>query len=149
MIDIYVEKGMTREDAALIVQTMAKYKDFFVDIMMTHELELQVPDEHHVAESFREGVVMFFSFASFGAMPLLGYVIIPSAFPHLGEEVLFLSACVVTGVTLFMMGCVKSFFSTQHWVQAGMETFLLGGACATVAYTIGQFMEQLGGARQK
>jgi DNA damage-binding protein 1 len=68
MIDIYIEKGMSREDAETVVHTMAKYKDFFVDIMMTHELELQVPDHDHVQESFREGVVMFCSFAIFGAV---------------------------------------------------------------------------------
>jgi DNA damage-binding protein 1 len=34
---------------------MAKYKDFFVDVMMTQELELQVPEEEHVKEAFREG----------------------------------------------------------------------------------------------
>lgn len=143
MVDIYSEKGMSRADAAQVVDLMAKYKDFFVDIMMTHELELQVPADDHVQESMREGVVMFCSFAAFGALPLLGYVIIPSVFPHLDEQVLFVTACVVTGMTLFLMGSIKSFFSTQHWFQAGTETFLLGGACASMAFFIGQFVEKL------
>jgi vacuolar iron transporter family protein len=42
MIEIYQEKGMTYEDAKLVIETMAKYKDFFVDVMMQQELELQV-----------------------------------------------------------------------------------------------------------
>lgn len=42
MIDIYKEKGMEHEDAKLVIETMAKYKDFFVDLMMAQELELQV-----------------------------------------------------------------------------------------------------------
>lgn len=42
MVDIYTGKGMTREDATLVIETMAKYKDFFVDVMMQQELELQV-----------------------------------------------------------------------------------------------------------
>jgi vacuolar iron transporter family protein len=110
MIDIYKERGMGQEDAELVVKTMAKYKDFFVDIMMTQELELQVPEENHVQESMKEGLVMFCSFAFFGALPLLGYVIIPSAFPTLGEKELFLTACVVTGCVLFLMGSIKSLF---------------------------------------
>lgn len=110
MIDIYKERGMSQEDAELVINTMAKYKDFFVDVMMQQELELQVPEDNHVKESFREGVVMFCSFAFFGALPLLGYVIIPSLYPHLGEHELFLSACVVTGVVLFFMGSIKSSF---------------------------------------
>jgi vacuolar iron transporter family protein len=42
MIEIYQEKGMTYDDAKLVIETMAKYKDFFVDVMMQQELELQV-----------------------------------------------------------------------------------------------------------
>jgi len=145
MVEIYENKGMSHEDAVQVITTMAKYKDFFVDLMMVQELELQVPEEDHVKESFREGVVMFCSFAGFGAMPLLGYVIIPGTFPDLDEQFLFISACVVTGIVLFFMGSVKSFFSSQNWFQAGVETLLLGGACATVAYTIGQLVDQLAG----
>ena len=110
MIDIYKQRGMAQEDAELVIKTMAKYKDFFVDVMMTQELELQVPEENHVQESMKEGLVMFCSFAFFGALPLLGYVIIPSSFPSLGERELFMTACVVTGAVLFLMGSIKSLF---------------------------------------
>jgi VIT1/CCC1 family predicted Fe2+/Mn2+ transporter len=110
MEDIYVERGMNREDAKLVVETMSKYKDFFVDIMMAEELGLRVPEDDHVFESFKEGIVMFCSFAAFGAFPLLGYVLIPLSFPDLSSEALFQSACIVTGFVLFLMGCVKSLF---------------------------------------
>mmetsp|Transcript_13081 Transcript_13081/g.14710 ORF Transcript_13081/g.14710 Transcript_13081/m.14710 type:complete len:125 (+) Transcript_13081:2-376(+) len=124
---------------------MSKYKDFFVDVMMSEELELKVPEEDHIQESFREGIVMFCSFAAFGSFPLLGYVIIPLSFPDLPETALFTSACAITGCVLFLMGCVKSLFSSNKWYLCGIETLLLGGACATVAYTIGQYMDALVG----
>lgn len=142
MIEIYESRGMSSDDAKLVINTMAKYKDFFVDVMMTQELELQCPEEDYLQENFREGIVMFTSFATFGAMPLLGYVIIPAAFPDLDTDSLFACACIVTGSVLFFMGSVKSFFSTQHWFRAGMETLSLGGACATVAFTIGQILQK-------
>jgi len=143
MIDIYEERGMSRTDATIVVETMAKYEQFFVDVMMKEELELQVPDKNHTLGSFKEGVVMFFSFAVFGSFPLLGYIIIPISFPTLGEESLFVSACVVTGLVLFCLGCYKSRFSVGKWYISGLETLTLGGACATVAYTIGQAMDKL------
>ncbi len=143
MIDIYEEKGMSREDATLVINTIAKYEEFFVDVMMAEELQLAVPEEDHVCESIKEGIIMFLSFASFGSLPLLGYVIIPVSFPDLGEDALFLTACSVTGIVLFIMGCVKSVFSTANWFICGTETLLLGGACATVAYTIGQYVDQI------
>ena len=34
MVDLYMEKGVSKEDATTIITTMAKYKDFFVDHMM-------------------------------------------------------------------------------------------------------------------
>jgi VIT1/CCC1 family predicted Fe2+/Mn2+ transporter len=145
MIEIYEQKGLSHDDAAAVINTMAKYKDFFVDLMMAQELELKVPDANHVKESMQEGVVMFCSFAFFGALPLLGYVVVPAAFPRASEEVLFGTACVVTGLVLFFMGCVKSWFSPHHWTVTGLETLLLGGACASVAYGIGQFVKTIVG----
>ena len=111
MIEIYESKGMSTEDATQVINTMAKYKEFFVDVMMQQELELQVPEDDHVQESMKEGLIMFLSFATFGAMPLLGYVIIPVSFPDLGTETLFISACVVTGLVLFFLGSLKSKFA--------------------------------------
>ena len=110
MIEIYESRGMSKEDATQVIRTMSKYKDFFVDVMMAEELALQVPEENHKIESMKEGVVMFCSFATFGSLPILGYVLIPAAFPSFGEDVLFRAACVITGLVLFGMGCVKSVF---------------------------------------
>ena len=141
MIDIYVERGMEEPDARMVIEKMAKYKEFFVDVMMAEELQLQVPEDTHRSDSMKEGCVMFTSFALFGLMPLLGYVIIPSCFPSLDESALFISACVTTGVVLFVMGCVKSVFSTSNFMVSGMETLMLGGACASVAYWVGQYVE--------
>mmetsp|Transcript_11348 Transcript_11348/g.26306 ORF Transcript_11348/g.26306 Transcript_11348/m.26306 type:complete len:243 (+) Transcript_11348:40-768(+) len=110
MVEIYEARGLSHEDAELVVQTMAKYKSFFVDVMMNHELDLQVPEEDHVKESFKEGLIMFCSFAFFGALPLLGYAIFPTTFPHMTADGLFITACVVTGCVLFFLGAVKSHF---------------------------------------
>ena len=111
MIDIYVNKGLTPEDANLVINTMAKYDDFFVDLMMQQELELQVPEDDHVEQSMKEGFVMFCSFAFSGSAPLLGYTVIPWLFPHLDERVLFTAACSVTALVLFFLGSIKSLFS--------------------------------------
>lgn len=54
---------------------------------------------------------MFLSFAAFGAMPLLGYVVIPASFPDLDEGILFRAACIVTGIVLFLLGSIKSKFA--------------------------------------
>ena len=43
MVKIYEERGMSTDDAELIVNLMADHPDFFVDIMMVEELGMQVP----------------------------------------------------------------------------------------------------------
>jgi len=142
MIDIYCSKGMSPEDSETVIKTMSKYKNFFVDVMMAEELQLKLPEEDYVWESVCEGAVMFCSFAIFGSFPLLGYVMIPQYFPHL-EDYLFDTACVVTGMVLFFMGSIKSIFSSSKWWESGLETLLLGGACATIAYCAGQLIDSL------
>ena len=184
MIDIYVSKGLSLRDATVVIKTMAKYENFFVDIMMQQELELQVPEDDHVEQSMKEGTnrfawnittlimivmvmirrnsmimysdksfpfwpnkgfVMFCSFAFFGSMPLLGYVIIPFLLPELESRVLFQAACVVTGLVLFFLGSIKSNFSRSNWFWSGLETLILGGLCATVAFSIGSLVNGLVG----
>ena len=84
---------------------------------------------------------MFCSFAFFGSLPILGYIIFPLLFPQMTVQGLFVGACSVTAVVLFFLGAIKSQFSTTRWYVAGLETLLLGGACATVAFTIGQVVK--------
>jgi DNA damage-binding protein 1 len=39
MIDLYIERGLSKEDAEKIILTMAKYKTVFIDFMMKEELD--------------------------------------------------------------------------------------------------------------
>ena len=72
MIDLYVNKGMSKEDATQVIHRMAKYPEFFVNVMMAEELELQVPDDDD--NPWIDGAVTFGSFVFFGTIPLLGYL---------------------------------------------------------------------------
>jgi hypothetical protein len=65
---------MSKDDAEDVIHKMAKYDDFFVNLMMNEELGLQVPSTED-DDTLKEGFLMFLSFAIFGAMPLLGYVV--------------------------------------------------------------------------
>ena len=69
MVNLFIARGMGPEDAREVIQRMAKYKDFFVDIMMTEELALPVPTGEDTMESLKEGGVMFASFIICGLVP--------------------------------------------------------------------------------
>ena len=111
MVDLYVSKGMNREDAEVVIRRMAKYPEFFIDIMMVEELELQVPGEDD--NPWKDGLVTFTSFVVFGVIPLLGYVAFAGT--DFTSEVLFIIACVLTAIMLFTLGALKSMLTAQKW----------------------------------
>ncbi len=107
--------------------------------MMSEELGLQVEGKDDT--TIRDGVLMFLSFAIFGSLPLLGYVvssiaskativssvcvthetakktkhtqIVPIVNPNIGTKYLFAVACTVTLLSLFSLGAIKAKFSSK------------------------------------
>uniref|UniRef100_A0A7S3LKX7 Uncharacterized protein n=2 Tax=Aplanochytrium stocchinoi TaxID=215587 RepID=A0A7S3LKX7_9STRA len=142
MVDLYENRGLPREKAQVVVKTMAKYRDFFIDVMMCEELKLQVPDEDD--NPAKEGFVTFVSFLIFGFLPLIGYAISPLLFNGMSETTLFVVACGITMTVLFILGAFKSKFSTKSWVRSGLEFLLLGSAAATTSYFTGLVVKSLG-----
>ncbi|CAM9332857.1 unnamed protein product [Scytosiphon promiscuus] len=142
MVEMYVRRGMTREDAQEVSTRLSKYADCFVDTMVSDGVgAFATPLDE--GGSIREGMVTFASFAASGVLPLLAYALSPliSAVGG-GDEpatqgTLFLWSCFVTAFALFCIGVVKSTFVSRSWVGSGMETLVLGGCCAGLAYEIG------------
>lgn len=136
MIQLYVRKGMSRVDAEKIIGALSHYDDFFVDLMMAEELELTVPEEDWKCDTAKSGVVMFFGFLFFGLVPLLGYVILPIANPNTSVTSLLMFAMIVTALALFLLGALRGVRGVGGWIKPGMETVILGSACAALAFGI-------------
>lgn len=137
MIDLYVNKGMSKEDATECITRMAKYPEFFVNVMMAEELELQVPDADD--NPWIDGGVTFCSFVVFGTIPLLGYLCFYAA--GFSPQVLFIIACCITACALFGLGVVKAKITKQVWYKSGCEVLGLGGGAAAIAYLVGALVE--------
>mmetsp|Transcript_33855 Transcript_33855/g.57402 ORF Transcript_33855/g.57402 Transcript_33855/m.57402 type:complete len:115 (+) Transcript_33855:704-1048(+) len=60
-----------------------------------------------------DGFVTFSSFVFFGLFPLLGYLFTIGS--NLSETELFGISICMTGVMLFILGAIKSQFTTQSW----------------------------------
>eukprot|EP00904_Undaria_pinnatifida_P006764 jgi/Undpi1/3217/HiC_scaffold_15.g06591.m1 len=153
MITMYMRRGMSHEDAQEISSRLSKYDDCFVDAMMSEEVGSRAAplDE---GGSIGEGLVTFISFALAGALPLLVYAFSPlilaaggrddggvdgegGEMPPSSSGWLFLWACLVTSVALFAIGIIKATFVARAWLGSGVETLVLGGCCAGLAYEIG------------
>jgi len=134
MVELYVKKGMTEKDAAQVVNIMSKYTDIFVDTMMVEELGLMAVDP--TDSPLKNGFVTFFSFLIFGCIPMLSYVV-GVAVNSTHGEIVFAIACVVTLITMFVLGTLISRFSPSKWYISGLWIAVNGGAAAGVAYLIG------------
>ena len=101
---------------------------------------LPVPQPDDVADSLKEGFIMFCSFSVFGMLPILGFVLVPVAFPTWGPHELFLVACAVTAVALGCLGALKANFHDKLYLRSAIETVVLGGLCAGVAFGLGRII---------
>jgi VIT1/CCC1 family predicted Fe2+/Mn2+ transporter len=131
MIDIYVQKGYSKKDATTIIDTLLKNKEAFVDSMMVDELGILEDDENPI----KNALVTFGSFTVFGFIPLFAFVG-ALAFGWFGERT-FLVACILTGLTLFGLGALKTKFTGQKWYIAGLQMLAVGGVAAIAAYGVG------------
>jgi len=132
MVEIYMQRGMKEEDATIIIETMSKYEDIFVDVMMVEELGLMPPEEE---SSFMNGLVTFVAFSLFGFVPLMPYLIGRLAKSG-SEDALFVSACALTAFTLFSLGAAKAKFTNQAQVKSGFFMLMNGGLAAICAYLV-------------
>ena len=129
MVELYMKRGMTEEDAVSVIDVMAKYKNFFLDVMMVEELGLMPPDEDD--QPWKNGVV---TFVFFGFIPLLSYVMANAT--GASDSVNFIVACVLTGVTMFLLGAAKAKFTNQSMLRSAMLMLLNGGMAAVAAYLV-------------
>lgn len=141
MIELYEARGMSKTDATTIIESFSKYKKLFVDLMMREELSLPSPDDDEHAASIREALIMFSSFAVFGMVPIIGFAVVPMiAGDHLTDDELFLVACCITACALFCLGSLKARFTDKQFLRAGLETTMLGGVCAAIAFLVGRYV---------
>jgi len=136
MIELWVKKGLSVDEATTVINILAPHTDLFVDLMLVEELGLMVEDEI----PWKHGIVTFTSFCSFGIIPLLVYLLLlawDSPNDHTGFDIAFALSGVMTGLTLFTLGALKSKMTMQPWWKSGGFTLFYGGFAAVLAWIIG------------
>jgi VIT1/CCC1 family predicted Fe2+/Mn2+ transporter len=137
MVELYESKGLSKTDAEEIVAIISKNRKAWVDIMMVEELGIVSSDE----SPLKNALATFLSFALFGFIPLLTYVL--GNFIPLLRARSFLFASLLTGMTLFVLGALKTALTTRSWLRSGLEMLLVGGAAAAAAYGIGYVLSRI------
>lgn len=135
MVQIYMDKGIEENDAKTVANTLSKYKDFWVDHMMLHEIGMMPPDEED--DSFKSAAVMFLAFSCFGIVPLFAYWLIEMNFHGLPDYMGELVASVASFLTLFGLGAGKSALTEGGWFLGGLIMALQGSAAGGLSFGIG------------
>ncbi len=67
MIELYMSHGLSEADATSAISILARYPDFFIDIMMAQELKMPTPD----AKPLASALCLASGFAAFFFAPVL------------------------------------------------------------------------------
>lgn len=126
----YENMGVESGDAALISRTLSKNKPAFTEQRLATEF-----GEPETNSPIKNAIVTFFSFTIYGLIPLLAYVV-TAFFPEILDQA-FLTASILTGIMLFILGIVKSRLTKTNMWKSGFEMLGVGGLAAFVAYGIG------------
>jgi VIT1/CCC1 family predicted Fe2+/Mn2+ transporter len=136
---IFKEKGFEGKLLEQVVEVITADKDRWVDVMMKEELEM-VPDNK---SPLAMGAVTFGAFIIVGLIPLLAYL-----FPFISDasaQQLFIASSILTAIGFIIIGWMKAYVTQSSRLRGILETLLLGGTAAVVAFYVGDWLEKLVG----
>lgn len=147
MAEIYLKKGVAKDDALTILKTMIRYKELFVEHMMVMEHGVMAADEDDRWAPVRQGLICFLAFVLFGLVPLLGFIALyaiqgDDATWSMGQ-ILLVAYC-LTACTLFVMGVSKAKLTgNPKFLQQGAIMVVNGTIAGGVAYVVGELLTEL------
>jgi len=135
---IYSAKGFSGEVLDHIVQVITEDRKRWVDTMLTEEwgLQLQPPSP------WRAGLATLAAFIAAGLVPLVPTLLLLSQ--HATQT--FAASSAVTAFAFFVIGFIRGRIVDRKPLISGLETLLIGGAAALLAFAVGRLLQGLAGA---
>lgn len=123
--------GLSDEQIVPIVNALRADGDKWIDFMMRYELGLEAPNPRRARQS---ALTIAASYIVGGLIPLWPYILLRNALNGLALSV------AVTLVALFVFGYIKAQFTGVNQVTGGIQTLLIGGLAAAVAFAIARLI---------
>ena len=128
---IFARKGFEGEELRRIVELITSDRERWVQTMLMDEYGLP----HAVRSPWTAALCTFTAFLICGLSPLVPYLF--------RSEHSFTLSVLLTGIVFFVIGSVKSRWSTSSWWHSGFTTLLVGGIAASLAYLTGVIIKRL------
>lgn len=124
---IFSEYGVTRAESEPVLWALKRNPKAWVNFMMRFELGLEEPARNRARQS---ALVIALSYIAGGFIPLLPYMLLTA-----GAQALHASVA-ITLVALFVFGAIKGRLTGSGTWKAALQTTLIGGLAASVAYAL-------------
>jgi vacuolar iron transporter family protein len=128
---IFRNYGLNDETITQVVSALSGKPRQWIDFMMKEELGLDQPDPTRARQS---ALTIGFSYIAGGLIPLSPYILFKTVSVALPISVL------VTFLALFIFGAIKGRFTGVHPVRSGLQTLLVGGLAAAVAFGLARLL---------
>ncbi len=130
--DIYRKKGFKDELLEDVVRIITSRRKVWVDTMMKEELGL-IEDEKNPMDS---SVSTFVGFNLIGLIPLIPFMVFMAIGIELNSEA-FVYSIVSVLTAFFLVGMIKGKIVKKSIMRSGINTLIIGGIAAVVAYVVG------------
>lgn len=129
---ILSRKGLSGQTLEAVVGQISKNETLWIETVLEGEYGLATVDPLPM----RAALATFFAFLVAGLIPLIPFL--------LGVPNEFTVSAGLTLLTFFVIGAYKSVWSLSPWWRSGLETFLIGGVAASLAYFVGSLFNMGG-----
>jgi vacuolar iron transporter family protein len=129
--DIYKAKGFKDELLEEVVRIITSKKKVWVDTMMKEELGL-IENKDPITSS----ISTFVGFNVIGLVPLIPFIVFMIMGVELNSEA-FVYSTVSVMTAFFLVGVIKGKIVKKSMMRSGLNTLVIGGIAATVAYGVG------------
>lgn len=127
IVDIFASYGLTAEESSPIITALQRQPSAWVDFMMRFELGLERPDPKRALTS---ALTIAGAYIAGGLIPLTPYLLISRA------HVALIWSVLLTLAALLIFGYAKGQAAGTHPLRSALQTTLIGGLAAGVAFLI-------------
>lgn len=131
---IFSAKGFQGDDLERAVDVITSDRRQWVETMLKDEHGLSV----NGPEPMKAALATLVAFVLVGLIPLLPFLVqLAQGTPASPYAI----SAILTGLAFIAIGAAKSRFVEQTWILAAMESLLIGGSAAALAYGVGMLLK--------